>query len=352
VLGPITFVVDGELDQPTGGYLYDRIMIDGLRARGAEVRVESLAAGGGAIAAIAENARFARVCAREPRDGLLVIDEICHPRVALAAALHRVRPRGRLIALVHHLAASERSGAAAAARLAIERVLLGAAERIVVTSETTRGVLVSAGVSPARIAVVRPGRDRLGERLSPPPPSSSGELRLLFLGSLTPRKGVIDLVRAFAAVADRATLTLAGPDDRDPVYAARVRLAIVRSPARDRIRVTGALSDAEVSEVLRSHDLLVLPSLYEGFGMAIAEALAHGLGVIATTAGAIPEVVRDGEEALLVPAGDERALAGALVRVARDPSLRAAMSEKAIARARTLPTWADAQEAFARALAG
>ena len=84
--------------------------------------------------------------------------------------------------------------------------------------------------------------------------------------------------------------------------------------------------------------------------IAIAEALAHGLGVVSTTAGAIPEVVRDGREAILVPPGDERALAAALVRVVRDPALLTAMQAAAIVRAQALPRWEDTQRDFAEAL--
>jgi glycosyltransferase involved in cell wall biosynthesis len=349
VLPPITFVIDGALDQPTGGYLYDRIVIDGLRDRGASVRVESLAVGGLVPTAI-ENGRVALRRAREPRDGLVIVDELCHPRTALASLIHRARPRARLVALVHHLAASERSGPSARARLAIERLLLDAASLVIVTSETTLRAVAAAGVDPARIRAVLPGRDRLGERCGPPSPSVDGRVRLLFLGSLTPRKGVLALISAMEAVADRATLTLVGPADRDLAYAAAVRAAIARSPARSRIRVTGALPDAEVAAALASHDLFVLPSLHEGFGIAVAEALAHGLGVITTTAGALPEVVRDGREAILVPPGDERALAAALVRAVGDPARLAAMQAAAIDRASMLPRWKDTQRGFADAL--
>jgi glycosyltransferase involved in cell wall biosynthesis len=347
----ITFVIDGELDQPTGGYLYDRIVIDGLRERGAEVRIEGLAAGG-ALSALRENARLATQLARRPWDGVVVIDELCHPRAVLAAALHRRRPRARLVALVHHLAANERAGLRRRARLAVERVLLDAADLVIVTSWTTRTVVARAGVDAARIEVIQPGCDRLGEREGPPAPAPDGHPRLLFLGSITPRKGVLELIGAFSAAPGHATLTLAGADDRDHRYVARVRDVIARSSAKDRIRLTGTLDDAAISSALDQHDLLVLPSRYEGYGIALAEAVAHGLGVISTTAGAIPEVVRDGAEAILVPPGDERALAEAITRAVSDPCRRAEMQAQAIARARALPRWSETQRAFAEAIAG
>ncbi len=344
-MAPVTFVIDGPLAQPTGGYVYDRLVIDGLRARGVAVSLVHLAPGG-AARALLENARAAALLARA-RDGITVVDELCHPRVVLASALPLARPR-RLVALVHHLAASERLGARAAARLAVERVLLDAASRVVVTSDTTRAVLVRAGVAPARIRVVLPGRDRLGERAAPPDPPADGRARFLFVGSLTPRKGVLDLVDAFGGVAGSATLTLAGLTDRDPAYAAAVRAAVAH--AGGAIRITGSLTDAALAGELARHDALVLPSRYEGFGIVVAEALSHGLAIVASRAGALPEVVRDGAEAILVPPGDRRALMGALALLTRDRARLAAMQEQALARARELPRWADTQEEFAAAI--
>ncbi len=343
----VTWVIDGALDQPTGGYLYDRLVVDGLRARGFDLRLQQLTTGG-ALHTLRESARVAAAWSRLPDGALLVVDELCHPRVALAAALPRTKRALRLVALVHHLAASERSGLSSRARLALERVLLDASALMITTSHTTRRVLIAAGLPASRVVVILPGRDRLGTRDAPPDPSPDGALRLLFIGAITPRKGVLPLVRAFASIAPRASLTLVGPVDRDPRYASAVRAEIARSSGA--IRLTGHLDDEALRVELGRHDLLVLPSLYEGFGIVLAEALSHGLGVIATTAGAIPEVVRDGEEALLVPPGDERALARALARVAADRARVTAMQAHALTRAHALPRWRDTQARFAEAL--
>lgn len=351
-LSDVTFVIDGPLDQPTGGYLYDRLVIDGLRQRGGNVTMVNLVDAPGIGTALRENGRLALALARRPAGSVTIIDELCHPRALLAAALHRARPRGRLVALVHHLTASERKGLARIGRLALERPLIEAADRILVTSHTTREVLTRAGVEASRITAVLPGCDRLGMRAASPERAASGAVRLLFLGSVTPRKGVLELVRAFAAAHGEATLTLAGPLDRDLAYTARVREELERSPKRAAVRLTGALTGEALVAELNTHDVLVLPSHYEGFGIAIAEAVAHGLAVISTTAGAIPEVVRDGAEAILVTPGDERALAAAIARVTGDPGKLAAMQAAAIERAAALPRWSDTQREFAAALSG
>jgi glycosyltransferase involved in cell wall biosynthesis len=335
----VAFAIDGALDQPTGGYLYDRIVVAGLRARGVSVDVVSLEHGNLARD-LRANVRLFEVC-RGDYD-LVIVDELSHPRALLASLLPVKAP---IVALVHHLGASERRGLASAMKLAIERPLLAAAERVVVTSRTTRSVLIAAGVAPERVHVALPGCDRLGTRAAPPPPAD--RTRLLFLGSISPRKGALETIEAFAAVADRATLTMAGPRDRDPVYARRVELAAAAFPS---IRFTGTLDDDGARRALGEHDVLVLPSHYEGYGIAIAEAIANGLAIVSTDAGAIPEVTRDGFEARLIRPGDVAALTDALRAITLDSSLRSRMQLQAIERARTLARWSDTQRDFADAL--
>lgn len=363
----VAFVVDGPLDQPTGGYLYDRLVVDGLVKRGVHVDIVNLDERG-PLATIRENARLARLLSPSSRaHDIVVIDELCHPRAALAATLRRrspaspfnawgfgspygaLRPKPpRLVTLLHHLAASERTGASAKLRLSVERALLAASDRVVVTSETTARAAFTAGIPRDRITVVPPGRDRLGTRDEPPSRPRDAAVRLLFLGALTPRKDPLVLLEAFAAVATRAVLTLAGPADRDPLYAARTLAAASRFGTR--VQITGALEDAALARTLATHDVLVLPSRYEGYGIVLAEAASHGLALIASDAGAIPEVVRHGEEALLVPPADPRALAFALVAVVENEDRLRAMQTAALRRAAELPTWADTQDAFLRAL--
>src|SRR5262249_14292325 len=114
------------------------------------------------------------------------------------------------------------------------------------------------------------------------------------------------------------------------------------------VRVTGDLTDAESAKALDEHDVFVLPSRYEGFGIAIAEALAHGLAVVASRAGAIPE---DGRGAgLLVDPDDVADLARALRTTVAGADPRARLPRAALARAKGLPTWNATREGFARAL--
>jgi glycosyltransferase involved in cell wall biosynthesis len=252
------------------------------------------------------------------------------------------------VTLVHHLAASERTGARAFARLAVERALLSSSDLVIATSETTRREVLHAGVAENRTRVAPPGRDRLGTRTTTPAPAADGSVRLLFVGALTPRKGVLDLLSAFSMADERSTLTIVGPADRNHRYAAAVLRAA--SPWGRRVRVTGALDDERLERAFDEHDVLVLPSRYEGFGIVVAEAASHGLAIVATDAGAISEVVRHQDDALLVGAGDRRALGDALSRITRDRALCSSMQARALRRAAALPTWRDTEEAFAQSL--
>jgi glycosyltransferase involved in cell wall biosynthesis len=164
-----------------------------------------------------------------------------------------------------------------------------------------------------------------------------------------PRKGVIDLVRAWAAE-DRpgAVLDLVGETEADAGYAARVREEIAMEPS---IFARGAVDDATLARLYASADLFALPSRYEGYGIVYAEALSFGLPVVACRVGPIPEVVGE-EGALLVPPGDVGALSGALGRLLGDPGLRKKMSAAALRRAARLPRWEETARGFLGVLRG
>jgi glycosyltransferase involved in cell wall biosynthesis len=144
---------------------------------------------------------------------------------------------------------------------------------------------------------------------------------VLAIGTLEPRKDLPALVRAFdlLAATDRELgLVLAGDDGwgADAVHA-----AIAAATHRDRIRCTGWVGGSERAGLLRDAAVLAYPSRYEGFGLPPLEAMQVGVPVVATSVGAIPEVL--GDAAALVPLGDEDALAEALLRALGDEAHRA-----------------------------
>jgi glycosyltransferase involved in cell wall biosynthesis len=175
----------------------------------------------------------------------------------------------------------------------------------------------------ARTRVLYNGID--ATRFRPPPGlrRAPGEATFVAVAHLVPHKGIDVLLRAFARVPAPVRLRVVGDGPHLAALDALGR-ALGVSP---RVELLGLRDD--VPEILRGADACVHPTLAEGFGNAVAEAMASGLPVIATRAGGIPELVEAGISGLLVPPGDEDALAAAMARVAADPELRARLGEHA-----------------------
>lgn len=340
----VRLVVPGSLETPTGGYLYDRRILQELETLGFRSSVLSLddsfpTPTGAALTEA--GGRFAVI----PDGATVIIDGLALAGLLplLPGIVRRLRP----IALIHHPLADETGiGADLRARLdASERAALACMPRVIVTSPWTRRRLADFGVDAERVVVVEPGVDRPPHRQRRP----SGVPTLLTVAAVTPRKGHALLVEALARLGHLDwSLRLAGSLDADPDCAKALEAQISDAGLTHRIRLLGALPPGRIFEEYEHADCFVLPSFLEGFGMALAEAVSHGLPVVSTTAGAIPETVPD-TAACLVPPGDVDALTDVLQRLLSDPTALAILAEGA--RTAVLRTWCEAGRAFAAALA-
>ena len=154
-----------------------------------------------------------------------------------------------------------------------------------------------------------------------------GPARILFLGRLGSRKGVPELIEALSSetLAARSwTATIAGDGDGTG-FVARIAAAGLSA----RIAMPGWLDQAQASRALAEADMLVLPSRHEVMPIAILEAMARGLAIVATPVGAVPEILEDGENALLVPPGDAAALADAIATLIDDVPARLRLGARA-----------------------
>jgi glycosyltransferase involved in cell wall biosynthesis len=200
------------------------------------------------------------------------------------------------------------------------------------------------GVPSVGVSVVHPGTDRISIR----PRKREGPTKLLAVGSLIPRKGYDVLVAALAQLTHLSwRLVVAGDCGRSPQTFRQVRADIARFGLADRITLLGTVSADELTPLYESADLFVLPSRFEGYGMAYTEAIAHGVPVVGTTAGAIPETVPAGA-GVLVPPDNVEALAAALQQLIANADAREHLA--AGARAATFPSWREQAASFARVL--
>jgi glycosyltransferase involved in cell wall biosynthesis len=194
---------------------------------------------------------------------------------------------------------------------------------------------VHSGIPAAPASRGSSGAEGGGEGPGPAPlalPASTSRY-VLALGTAEPRKDLPGLVAAFDAVASSpdaadVALVLAGPDGWG---AGALDAAVAGAAHRDRIVRTGWVPETTRPLLVAGAAVLAYPSRYEGFGFPPLEAMAAGVPVVATRAGALPEVL--GDDALLVDVGDHDALAGALLEVLRAPDVGAAWAERGRARA-------------------
>ncbi|MEI9988203.1 MAG: glycosyltransferase family 4 protein [Aliidongia sp.] len=343
---PFGFVVPGRLDQITGGYLYDRRVVEGLRAQGRAVAVHELPGRFPEADEMALEAAAA-LLAGLPDGAGLCIDGLALPGFSAMLAEHA--DRLALTVLVHHPLALETGLTAAqrAAYAALEARLLPLCRGVICPSPASAAAVGDYGVAPERIAVVPPGLDR-AERLAQP--RETGPVRLLSVATVTPRKGHVLLVEALAPLAALPWhLTIIGSLERDAVTVERLRAAIAEGSLGDRVTLAGEAAPGSLGAAYAEADLFVLASYHEGYGMVFAEAMARGLPILATTGGAIPQTVPP-SAGLLVPPGDRAALTGALKRLLGDVSLRRQLGRGALAAAAKLPDWDRTSRTFGAAL--
>ena len=344
----LVLVVPGRLETLTGGYVYDRRIVEGLRGLGWRVDVCRLDDGfpRPTNAALAD---AASKLALIPEGATVLVDGLAGG--VMPAVMEREAARLRLVSLVHHPLADETgiSREDASAFEVSERRTLALARRIVVTSQPT-ALRVSRlfGVPSDRIAVVEPGVDR--GPLSTGSPSATPEL--LCVAAISPRKGYGTLVRALAMISDRQWhLTIIGSLDRHPPSVEQLREGLRDAGLDERVSLAGEADAPAISTYYQRSDLFVLATEYEGYGMVVAEALAHGLPVISTPVGAIPDLV-GGEAGVLVPVGDARGLADAMAKVLDDPDLRRRLAAGAARVRDGLYSWQAASTKMAEVLTG
>ena len=347
----IVVLVPGRLQTRSGGFEYDRRMIGGLRERGWQVDVRELEASFPHPTPAARDAA-ARQLAIIPDGTTVLIDGLALG--SLPVEVEREASRLKIVALVHlPLAAEIGLDRETAARLETsERRALAAAVLVVATGRSTIAALSTYGVASDRIALVEPGTDR-----APLARGSIGTpLHLLTVAAITPGKGHEILVRALQALPNRDwLLTCAGSLDRDQPTVERLRAQLRIGGLEHHVSLPGELDTDALEVCYNSADLFVLATLHETYCMAVAEALAHGLPIVSTTTGAIPELVganRHGElpAGLLVPPGDVGAMTAALAKLIGDARLREQLAEGARRLRDRLPTWAEAVDKMAAAL--
>ncbi|WUB34865.1 glycosyltransferase family 4 protein [Streptomyces sp. NBC_00588] len=350
-LRSVHFVMPGGVDDPaapSGGNAYDRRVSLDLPGFGWQVHKHAVA-GQWPRPTAASRAELARTLRELPDGSVVLLDGI----VACAAPEVVVPETDRLhLAVLVHLPLGDETGlepALAAELDAKERDVLRAVPAVIATSDWAVRRLVSHhGLAPERVHVAAPGAD-----IAPLASGTDGVSRLLCVAAVTPRKGQHRLVQALAAAADLPwSCVCVGGLGHDPEYVAHLRQLIKEHGLQDRIELAGPRSGAELDASYAAADLMVLTSYAETYGMAVTEALARGIPVLATDVGGLPEAVGrapdGGVPGILVPPEDPAALAAELRGWFGEADVRRRLKAAARGRRAALDGWATT----ARSLAG
>jgi len=350
-----TFVVPGPIDQVTGGYIFDRRLVETLRAAGRRVDVVELP---GRFPMADERARASAgaVLARLPDRSLVVVDGLALPAFDRAVQTHRGRLR--IIGFVHHPLAVE-TGLTDEDRdrlAAIESRVWSMLAGIVCPSRESAQAVARVGIADTRIEIAPPGTNpppALNAARVPrlrPDSGPGAPVHLLAVGTVIPRKGHLLLVDALSELKTlNWRLDCIGSLERSPDSVKLLRDRIRDLGLGARVSLHGEVSESARDAAYGRAEVFALPSFHEGYGMVFAEAMAWGLPIVATTGGAIPDTV-PAQAGRLVAPGDRPALVSALAELIGDDDLRARMSLAARSAAQALPDWRAASTRWIEAV--
>lgn len=339
------FAVPGSLTTQTGGYFYDRRLVEELRALGHDIRVVTLPSGFPAPGAEAMQRAVAALAAL-PADLPVIVDGLAWGALPGDAVRQLRAP---VIALVHHPLALETGlpRAEAAALWRSESHNLRHARHILVPSPHTRDLLLARyQVPPDKITILRPGADRPapGPTLRDTPPL------ILSVGLLHPRKGHAVLIAALDRLADLDWRAVIAGTPWDAAHVAALTAQAATAAGGGRVRIASAIPDAQRDALYRRASLFALATRFEGYGIVFNEALLHGLPIVTCRTGAVPDTV-PADAGILVPVDDVAALAHALRAVLTDPARRQNLAQASALAGAALPGWTSVAQGAARVLA-
>ena len=338
-----SFVIPGHIDSPTGGYIYDRKVIEELRRNEVEVGLISLG-GNFPNPSQADQDEARNSLSQLQANSPVIIDGLAFGALD-PELVNSIAPP--IIALVHHPLAQENG----LDNIDKERLFetesrnLSRASKIIVSSSHTADVLVREyGVNQDLIVVAKPGFDLAIQPRNPIDPPL-----ILSVGIQVRRKGHDVLLRALSQITNLSWQAIIVGSPRDEVYAKQLLELRFELNLESRVQLVGHVDDLQLAQFYSQSSVFSLATRHEGYGMVFDEAMAYGLPIVTCDSGAVSETVGN-EAALLVPAESPELLADALARVLQKPKTYRRMSEAALLRATELGSWSLTAERFVEVL--
>ncbi|MEO0547406.1 MAG: glycosyltransferase family 4 protein [Pseudomonadota bacterium] len=332
------FAIPGDINTVTGGYIYERRLLEELRGLGHDVLHIQL--GGSFPDPTREDMAHALdALAALPKERALILDGLVYGSIDTAGL---AQVRAPIIAMIHHPLALE-TGLAAARRdhlFKTERDNLALARQVLVPSRHTAHILATQYSVPAeRITIAQPGTEITarphhadgGPTLSLPP-------LILSVGIQHPRKGHDVLLRALATMTDLSWRAVIVGSAHDPDHAKDLAGLVDQLGLKDRVELAGRVEQNPLDGLFAQASVFALATRYEGYGMVFDEALAWGLPIVSCATGAVPDTV-PASAGMLVPPDSAVAFAGALRHMLTDQTSRTQIANASKRAGQALPTW-------------
>lgn len=348
----IGFVIYGGLDHQSGGYRYDRKLVEYLRNQGDRVELIRLSRRTYSRHLTDSLSQSLQNRLDRPFDVLLQ-DELCHPSLWRHNP-HLTRP-STIVTLVHLLRSDgpPRQLGPVPGRVerrvsrTVERAYLQSVDGAVCTSQQTEQGVQALAEVPSLVAYPAGRNEGPAVEYSHVQDRAQWDpFRILFVGNVVPRKGVTTLLAALEQLEGPWEATIVGNLDAQPTYAQTVKRRIRQRDYDGTVRLTGSLPAAALAVQFERSHALAVPSTYEGFGMVYLEAMEYGVVPIATTDGGAGEFISDGTNGVLVEPDSPRQLRDTLASYRADRESLAACGVAALEIAATHPTWESSMAAI------
>jgi glycosyltransferase involved in cell wall biosynthesis len=238
----------------------------------------------------------------------------------------------RIVSVIHHTYAPLMDNKIKKKLLYLEEsVYANTLDGIIVPSEFTRKTVEGMLKRDIDISIAHPGLNISGvneKKIF----KDDDKLNLLFVGYTIKRKGVDSLVKGFDILIkkygqENLILHIAGDPNRDKDFSKSILEYCENMGISDRVVVHGRVSEIDLKNLYRNADIFVFPSLWEGFGIVLAEAMSYSLPIVTTDVGAIPYLIKDGHNGFLVPPEDPERLAKSIAKLVASPELRTTFGE-------------------------
>ena len=334
----IGLIIYSSLDTLSGGYMYDRKLVEYLHSQGDTVEIISLPWRNYA-SHLVDNLHFRL----PPNLDLIIQDELNHPSLLFANQKPHPCP---VISLVHHLRSSElRPDWKNALYRIVEKKYLQSVDGYIFNSKTTESVVrkLVGGEKPSTVAY--PPTDRFSNEMISEKEvwerAKRDKFHIVFLGNVTYRKGLHTLLRAVRNLNSDIEVDVIGSMTTEPLYADDMESYILTQGLNSCVTFHLSLNNEPLIEKLRNAHVLVVPSSYEGFGIVYLEGMGFGLPAIGTTAGAASEIITHEEDGYLIKPDDADTLAQHLDNLASNRELLLKLSLNAIKRYKAQAKWDD-----------